>query len=437
MNKFSKYFLSGIFLLVMLLSMWFVFADSYDEAPGVANGSDTISMLIFNISNNSGTPDNLVHYIMINNTGTASIGNLTNITISNGTWVNWNQTLEAFPVNITIDENVTFEQNFTVNFTLDSSAKYGVTLNASVTEIGNETNVSYSALPYYSGLTTIGDNIDPEATASCSPTTLYSGSSFPCTCSGTDSSFGSGVDTSVGSSTSSDGTSTPISTGTFTYTCTVTDNAGNSASATATYTVGRAASSSGTTTPSLPKKIHSWTLITPGVAAIMKDFDSEIGVKQIRVRVRNEVQNVEITVTKYSAKPAEVSVAKTGETYQYLHINAENFGEDLEQATVEFRAERTWAAGVGLGKNDIAVFRYNETASRWNELTTTSTGEDTTYYYYDVEVEGFSYFAISEKSVVGEEEEEEEGERNLTWLWILIAVVIIVIIVWQMKTKKK
>ena len=90
MNKFSKYFLSGVFLLVMLLSMWFVFADSYDVTPGVANGSDTISMLIFNISNNSGTPDNLVHYIMINNTGTASIGNLTNITISNGTWVNWN-----------------------------------------------------------------------------------------------------------------------------------------------------------------------------------------------------------------------------------------------------------------------------------------------------------------------------------------------------------
>jgi PGF-pre-PGF domain-containing protein len=245
------------------------------------------------------------------------------------------------------------------------------------------------------------------------------------------------VSITSGSSTSSDGTSTPTSTGTFTYTCTVTDNAGNEASDTATYTVGRPPSGSGTTTPSLPKKIHSWTKITPGVVTIMKDFDREIGIKQIQIDVNNPAQNVKITVTKHDGKPAEVAVEKSGKVYQYLQIGAENFDNTLDKAIVEFRVGRAWATSVELGKNDIAVFRYNEAMSRWDELTTTSIGEDATYYYYEVELEGFSYFAISEKSVVSEEESVLGVEESKTWLWILVAIAIIAIIVWQMKIKKK
>jgi len=241
---------------------------------------------------------------------------------------------------------------------------------------------------------------------------------------------------SSSSGTVSGSTISDLSCGTsYTVTVTAEDNAGNTATSSESFSTSSCGGGPLISQP--PRKSHSWTLIIPGVPVIMKDFDSEIGVKQIRIRVRNEVQNVEITVTKYSAKPADVSVAKTGNTYQYLQINAENFGEDLEQATVEFRAGRTWAAGVGLGKNDIAVFKYNETASRWDELTTTSTGEDATYYYYDVELDEFSYFAISEKSVVTEEELILGVEKSKLWLWILVAVAIIAIIVWQMKIKKK
>ena len=277
------------------------------------------------------------------------------------------------------------------------------------------------------------DGTAPTASASCSPTMVYSGDSFPCTCSGTD--ITSGVSTTSGSSTSGTVANTD-SVGTFTYTCTVTDNAGNSASATAAYTVLKSRSII-PVTPSLPKKIHSWTLITPGVATIMKDFDSEFGIKQIQIDVNNPAQNVKITVTKHDGKPAEVSVEKSGKVYHYLQVVDENLENKLDKATVEFRVERSWAAGVELGKNDIAVFRYNEAASRWDELTTTSTGEDITYYYYEVELDEFSYFAISEKSVVTEEESVLGVEKSKLWLWILVAVAIIAIIVWQMKIKKK
>jgi PGF-pre-PGF domain-containing protein len=278
------------------------------------------------------------------------------------------------------------------------------------------------------------DGTVPIAIVSCSQTTVYSGSSFPCTCSGTDAT--SGVSTETGSSTSPDGTSTPTSTGIFTYTCTVTDIAGNSASATATYTVSSRVVR-GPLISQPPRKSHSWTLITPGVVAIMKNFDAEFGVREIIINVNNPAQNVKITVTKHDGKPAEVSVEKSGKVYQYLQIGAENFDNTLEKATVEFRAEKSWATSVELGKNDIAVSRYNEAENRWDELTTTSTGEDVTYYYYEVELDEFSYFAISEKSVVSEEELVLGLEKSKTWLWILVAVAIIAIIVGRMKIKKK
>ena len=223
----------------------------------------------------------------------------------------------------------------------------------------------------------------------------------------------------------------------YTITVSTEDNAGNTATSSQLFST-RGCGGGGPAISSFPKKIHSWTLITPGVAAIMKDFDAEFGIRQIQIEVNNEAQNIKITVTKYSAKPAEVSVAKSGKIYQYLQIEDENLENTLDKATVEFRIERSWAAGVGLGKNDIAVFRYNEAENKWNELTITSTAEDAVYYYYDVELESFSYFAIGErvaKAEAGGEEIEKDGIS--IWIWILIAVVIIAIIVWQMKTKKK
>ncbi|MDP3992089.1 MAG: hypothetical protein Q8P79_01105, partial [Nanoarchaeota archaeon] len=146
------------------------------------------------------------------------------------------------------------------------------------------------------------DSANPTATASCSPTTIYEGDPFPCTCSGTD------VLTSVTTSESSTGSLTnTLATGSFTYTCSATDIAGNTASEAKTYTINRGGGGGGTTTPNLPEEIHSWTKMTPGVVNIMKDFNPEIGVKEIQITVNNEAQNVQITVTKYDGKPAEVS----------------------------------------------------------------------------------------------------------------------------------
>lgn len=505
MSSYKKHLFSGILIfLVVVLGLWFVFATPILSIP-VDNGNYTTTFNFtcvpslnhtMNVTlwyNYSGGDVNTTLVTIINTTtnqtlfynatDTPSISSLPDLRTYNFTCQAVNLTSDeensSDATSVTIDNtaptivltsytNGTTKKNtesLTLNISI-SDATIGLNSSSCLVDI-NGTNQSFAISSGTCNFTVgnltglddgnrtikvyVNDTVNnlalnnsfvvqvdttvPVITFSCSPTSVYATETITCTCTATD-----GIDANPTISfTASPSTS---NTGSYTTTCNVTDSASNSATSTISYVVGGIKSSgSGTTTPSLPKKAQSWTLITPGVPVIMEDFDSELGVKQIRVRVRNEVQNVKITVTKHDTKPAEVAVAKTGNTYQYLHINAENFGGDIEQATVEFRAERTWAAGVGLGKNDIAVSRYNGAASRWDELTTTSTGEDVTYYYYGVEVDGFSYFAIGEEEIgeeeTGEEQPSAEEGGISVWVWILIAVIIIVLIFWQMKIKKK
>ncbi len=210
------------------------------------------------------------------------------------------------------------------------------------------------------------------------------------------------------------------------------------ASTTTTTTTG---GSSGSVTE--VKKAHSWTKITPGVAEIMKDFDKDIGIKEIKIEVNKEAQNVKITVTKYDGKPAEVSVEKTGKVYNYLKINTENLEENLSKATLKLQVNKSWVSNNSLEKENIVLFKFDNISLEWNELPTTYSEEDDNYYYYETELTSFSYFAIGEKVQVasGEGEEEETITETLTknysWVWIIIVVVILTAIFFLFKKIKK
>ncbi|HJZ18586.1 MAG TPA: PGF-pre-PGF domain-containing protein, partial [Candidatus Nanoarchaeia archaeon] len=182
-------------------------------------------------------------------------------------------------------------------------------------------------------------------------------------------------------------------------------------------------------------KTQTFTKITPGAVAIVKNFDAETGVKEIEISVSNEAQNVKITVTKYDSKPAVVSVSKTGKVYQYLQINAQNLDNKLEKAKTTFKVEKTWASTNGVAKENVVVSKFDEASSQWNELATTYSSEDDTYYYYTTELSSFSYFAISEKAVEAEEDEGigavfgEEGKGIPVWVWVVVGLIILAIVV--------
>lgn len=84
----------------------------------------------------------------------------------------------------------------------------------------------------------LADTTAPTASASCSPSSIVKGETFPCSCSGTDATAGLNSSATSGSTTSPDGVSiSPIHDGVFTYTCSVTDYSGNAGTMGVVYTV--------------------------------------------------------------------------------------------------------------------------------------------------------------------------------------------------------
>lgn len=145
---------------VLIFSLYFVLAESGNLASSNAGNGTTIRMLWFNVSNtSSGVGGNNLTSITINQTVGGSNSNVTNVTLSAGTAVYYNDSCCTFPVVINVG-NITASTNFTVNFTINASAKDAVTIQANVTSFVNESNVTFTALPYNSTLVTI-DSLVP------------------------------------------------------------------------------------------------------------------------------------------------------------------------------------------------------------------------------------------------------------------------------------
>lgn len=297
------------------------------------------------------------------------------------------------------------------------------------------------------------DTTKPSATATCSPKSVTTGATFPCTCAASDAT--SGVANTTGSSTASDGTKSPSNTGTFTYTCTAWDKAVNTGDASATYTVetlGGAASSGSSSSGGgsgavVSSKTSFITEVNPGTPSVVSNFNKDVAVNEIKVEVNNKVQNVEVHVTKYDGKPAEVSTAQTGKVYQYMQINLGNVGTALDKATVEFKVNKSWASTNSVTKDQVQVSKFNETSKQWMNLGTVYSKEDSDFYYYNVELHSFSFFAISSKATTSAGETGTTGSSGSTgatsmgsskWIWILVIAVVVVAVLagWGMRRKK-
>ncbi|MEX0932679.1 MAG: PGF-pre-PGF domain-containing protein [Candidatus Pacearchaeota archaeon] len=448
-------------MLAVLIFTGFVLADSGNLAPSEAEAGDEIQMLWFNVSTNvSGGNSTFLKNVTINLTGTALAGNITNITLAgNDSTLYFNDTAGDFPKIIFLEKNITEPVNFTLNFTLSSNATWNKTFQANVTDLGSNSSDSefsllFSNMPYNSSFVTINESTNPEVTpvekesqTRTSITTDFSSSK--CSDSGTPA---SGISTCVLSSSSGtvDGAEiTGLSCGiSYDITVTGTDKAANTASTTASLsTQACGGGGGGGTLPVGPsQKNHSFMQINPGVAAVVSDFNSEIGIRKITINVDNPVQNVKIVVTKYDGKPAEVAIVKSGSVYQYLEIDTENLESGFGDANVEFRVEKSWAQNNNFDREDVDVFRFNEGSSSWEGIGASFLGEDNEYYFYNAVLNDFSYFVISEKSIVEEGivegteldsgSEEKREKRNLDWLWVLVVVLITALIFLKVRKKK-
>tara|TARA_Y100000310_G_scaffold345677_1_gene468170 strand:- start:69 stop:2084 length:2016 start_codon:yes stop_codon:yes gene_type:complete len=284
------------------------------------------------------------------------------------------------------------------------------------------------------------DNTEPSVTLSCSPTTVSSGDIVTCSCSGTDVTSGVKTTTYVANPPTT-------STGTISTQCSVEDHAGNSQTVLTSYIVeqgggGGGGSSGGgggggsTSSTASTTTVSSVEKITPETPEVITEISEETGIKEIEVSVKSAVEDVKVTIKKYDARPAAVAKDKPGKVYKYLEIDAENLGDKLDKAKMTIQVEKSWLEDGGLEKEDVAVFKFKN--GDWRELETTFVKEEGDNYLYEAVTDSFSFFAIGEKIVEGEEPapEPEEGTSVLWWI-IGIIVMILIVVGWIIYKKKK
>jgi len=307
-----------------------------------------------------------------------------------------------------------------------------------LTVLANDTNGNW--VGNFSVNITI-DNTIPTGTFSCNPTEdLFVGQTVTCTCSPADTFTGINV-----SGTTYTANPSTTDAGSITQTCVFRDMAGNLVTLSDSYTIwgnNIGGSSSGGGSSTSTPTISMFAEITPAAPVTVTNFASDSGVKQIKVEVSQTANNVQVSAVKYgTTQPPAVSTSKSG-VYKYVKIETQNLANKLSKATMTIDVNKTWVSGQSLTKDDIAVYKYDNASSQWNELTTTYSSEDTNYYYYTVEVGSFSYFAIAPKPVTTTEEPSTTTEEPSTtenqssigllslpyWAWIIIGVIILAVI---------
>jgi PGF-pre-PGF domain-containing protein len=88
----------------------------------------------------------------------------------------------------------------------------------------------------------------------------------------------------------------------------------------------------------------------------------------------------------------------TGDIYKSFNIwiDSDN-ANDIEDAAVNFKVEKTWLQANGLDKSSIVLNMYDN--DEWIAVPITITGQDSTYVYFTAEVSEYSTFAITSKTI--------------------------------------
>lgn len=95
-------------------------------------------------------------------------------------------------------------------------------------------------------------------------------------------------------------------------------------------------------------------------------------------------------------KSTLVTELPSGKVYENTNIWVGNEGtassENIENAVVGFKVEKTWINSNGVDSSSVRLWRFED--EKWRELPTTQTGEDGDYAYYEADTPGFSAFSI-------------------------------------------
>jgi len=360
------------------------------------------------ITTNS-TTETTIHYtnisVSVNDTTVPSSVQFASPTESNGSSLS--QTYLVANVTVTdngvTDKIIIFLHNSTGNVINSTNSSGGATelytnftglsqgtyyINASVNDTGNNFNVSEKR-------TYILDTVNPTITFSCTPTEVDQYGTVTCTCSATDA-----VDSSPTISyTASPSTS---SSGSQSTTCTVTDDAGNAATSTVSYTV-NAVSSGGSGISG--RSFYSNTFIQD-----TSDF-SEIGPitrelrqkERIRIKIANQEHNIGV-----------IRVTPTTVTINVSSIPQQETLSIGDEKKFEVTGDEYYDIYVKLNSIDAATNKANLTVKSIYEL-----------------------MPEEERPITEQIAEEAKTLFQNIWFWIILIIVIVVVVAVIIRKRKQ
>ncbi len=142
---------------------------------------------------------------------------------------------------------------------------------------------------------------------------------------------------------------------------------------------------------------------TQGITSASAGGSASVGITNPRIDMRNitifpntNISNASITVTENESGNIRVGTEfPEGTVYQAFTITTKAISnEDLNNVTLEFRVNKTWLAEQNKTYDNVVLYRVPSGNATWQELTTVSIREDSTYYYFLATSPGFSTFVI-------------------------------------------
>jgi PGF-pre-PGF domain-containing protein len=135
--------------------------------------------------------------------------------------------------------------------------------------------------------------------------------------------------------------------------------------------------------------------ISPEEPAIIKIIDSRFGPRIITINVNKPIQTASLTITEVNVSLAQFQIGFQGLSYEAFEITTKNLSnEDIENATIEFRVNKTELSKHNLTIEDVFLYRKQVNETQWSPLNTTYLNNDSVYDYFFAVSPGFSTFLV-------------------------------------------
>ena len=191
------------------------------------------------------------------------------------------------------------------------------------------------------------------------------------------------------------GDNTQAATITFTLTTTTTETTTTApAGAGATTTV--PATTTTTTIPPVEERHNVTSAAANANTTFTFSRADTLKVQEVTINPKSALSNVGVSV-KESSLPSGATApvaAATGKVYKYVELTKTGYytDQDLNNAYIKFKVEKSWLTSNSINETTVALYRYYSSA--WQKLATEKLSSDASYVYYQATSSGLSVFAV-------------------------------------------